>query len=140
MLFISLLILYCIVALAVAQNRKNKQRIAAVDAKQTARSDALEAEQKRQAEQIAKHEAQLAAIRFRIEQAEADAQHWKEQVNALYALLDAAQLQQAGTIPGGKEDLKCQNKILTLEGKIYAAEKRMRKARFDADQARKLIA
>lgn len=92
-------------------------------------------EQARQAEQLAKHEEQIATMNYRISQAEADIKHLTEQIGQYYALLDIAENQQRTAIPGSKADTTAQSKIITLTNKIYKAESRLNKAKFDKAQA-----
>ena len=88
----------------------------------------LAKEQERQAAQILKHGKRLADLEHRMEQAEADIEHWKAQLGALYALLDLAQAEQVAAAPGSKADARAQKQIITLGNQIHAAEARLNKA------------
>ena len=60
-----------------------------------------------------------------------DEEHWKEQVGNLYALLDMAQNELQQAIIGGKNQMKYQKQIITLNNQIHAAEARYDKAKQD---------
>ena len=92
-------------------------------------------EQIRQARELERHEAKLVAhekrladLEYRMTQAEADIEHWRETVGALYALLDLAQAEQAVAVPGSKADARAQKQIISLSNQIHAAESRLNKA------------
>lgn len=94
-------------------------------------------EQIRQARELERHEAQLAAhekrladLEYRMTQAEADIEHWRETVGALYALLDLAQSEQAAAVPGSKADARAQKQIITLGNQIHSAEAKLNKAEY----------
>ena len=93
-------------------------------------------EQIRQARELERHEAQLAAhekriadLEYRMTQAEADIEHWRGTVGALYALLDLAQSEQAAAVPGSKADARAQKQIISLNNQIHAAESKLSKAK-----------
>ena len=85
-------------------------------------------EQAKQAEQIAKHEKRISDLEFKMEQAESDIAHWKEQTGNLYALLDVLQVELEQAIVGGKNQMKIQKQIISLTNQIHAAESRLAKA------------
>ena len=85
-------------------------------------------EQRRQAEQLAKHEQRISDLEFRMNQAEADIEHWKSQIGNLYALLDIEQSNRSKAAPGSKADAACQKRIITLNNQIHTAETRLAKA------------
>lgn len=95
----------------------------------------LAKEQQRQAEQIAKHDKRIADLEFRMGQAESDIQFQNERIAQLDAQRDYLLLQQSGTVPGGKEHTKLQNKIMVLDNQIHAAEARLAKAQHTHDMA-----
>ena len=99
----------------------------------------LAKEQQRQAEELAKHEERIADLEFRMTQAEADIDHWTEQVGNLYALLDLEQTEQAGALAGSKTDIKCQKRIITLNNQIHMAEQRLAKAKHIKETAEKKL-
>ena len=84
---------------------------------------------------LRRHDEQIAVLEFKVEQAENDIRRLKEHVGGLYALLDIAEAEQAGALPGSKTDVRCQTKILSLNKRIDTAEKQLRKAQFDHTQA-----
>ena len=108
----------------------------------------LEREQLRQAKELAKHEKwlqkhdeEIDRLKFRMNQAESDIEHWKEQLGNLYALLDVAQNELEQSDIGEKNQAKCQKQIISLTNQIHSAENKLSKAEFDRDQAkRKLVA
>lgn len=95
----------------------------------------LAKEQQKQAEQIAKHDKRIADLDFRMGQAESDIQFQNERIAQLDAQRDYLLLQQSGTVPGGKEHTKLQNKIMVLDNQIHAAEARLAKAQHTRDMA-----
>jgi len=95
----------------------------------------LAKEQQKQAEQIAKHDKRIADLEFRMGQAESDIQFQNERIAQLDAQRDYLLLQQSGTVPGGKEHTKFQNKIMVLDNQIHAAEARLAKAQHTHDMA-----
>ncbi len=84
---------------------------------------------------LRRHDEQIAVLEFKVEQAAIDISRLKAHVNGLYALLDIAEAEQAGALPGSKTDVRCQTKILSLNKRIDTAEKQLRKAQFDHKQA-----
>jgi chromosome segregation ATPase len=95
----------------------------------------LAKEQQKQAEQIAKHDKRIADLEFRMGQAESDIQFQNDRIAQLDAQRDYLLLQQSGTVPGGKEHTKLQNKIMVLDNQIHAAEARLAKAQHTHDMA-----
>ena len=95
----------------------------------------LAKEQAKQAEQIAKHDKRIADLEFRMGQAESDIQFQNDRIAQLDAQRDYLLLQQSGTVPGGKEHTKFQNKIMVLDNQIHAAEARLAKAQHTHDMA-----
>lgn len=95
----------------------------------------LAKKQQKQAEQIAKHDKRISDLEFRMGQAESDIQFHNERIAQLDAQRDYLLLQQSGTVPGGKEHTKLQNKIMVLDNQIHAAEARLAKAQHTHDMA-----
>lgn len=108
------------------QQRKKQARLAKDQ-------ERIRKEQTRQSETIRKTEFKLAA-------ALTDIQTQTTRLTQLYALLDCAQRQQAGSIPGSRQDISAQRQIISLENQIATCEKRIAKAEFDAQEARVKIA
>lgn len=106
----------------------------------------LATEQARQAEilqrheeKIRKHDEEIAKLQFRMDQAEMDIVHWKEQIGNLYALMDIVQAELAQATIGGKTQEKWQRKAITLTNQIHAAEAKLAKAEYEKKcSARKL--
>ena len=89
------------------------------------------AEQEKQRVLLAKHEKRISELEFKMDKAIKDEEHWKEQVGNLYALLDMAQNELQQAIIGGKNQMKYQKQIITLNNQIHAAEARYDKAKQD---------
>lgn len=96
--------------------------------------------QERLEKAVAKHDEEINKLTFRMEQAEADIDHWKEQIGNLYALLDVAQNELEQSIIGGKNQAKYQKQIITLSNQIHAAEARLAKAQYTRDEASRKLA
>lgn len=90
--------------------------------------------------QLAKHEEQIRKTQFQAEQAAADIEHLNGTLDELYAMLDYLKLEQSGTTPGGKEYVKYQSKIISLENRVHAAETRLAKARYTKSEAERKLA
>ena len=80
---------------------------------------------------LAKHEKRISELEFKMDKAIKDEEHWKEQVGNLYALLDIAENELQQAIIGGKNQMKYQKQIITLNNQIHAAEARYDKAKQD---------
>ena len=111
---------------------------------QQTESKRIVAEQIRQAKELAKHEEQLAKhekriadLEFKVEQAERDIDFLTETISSLDGLNDHYKMLQCGTLPGSKEWVKYQNKIMTLENKTHTAEARLAKAQHAKEMAEK---
>ena len=89
------------------------------------------AEQEKQRVILAKHEKRISELEFKMDKAIKDEEHWKEQVGNLYALLDMAQNELQQAIIGGKNQMKYQKQIITLNNQIHAAEARYDNAKQD---------
>lgn len=96
---------------------------------QSFRLERVEVEQERITERLEDHERRISDLEFKMRQADADIEHWNSVVNQLYALLDIAQDAQHEAIRGGKQDIKYQKQIITLNNQIHNAEARLAKAK-----------
>lgn len=112
--------------------------------RQQTESKRIVAEQIRQAKELAKHEEQLAKhekriadLEFKAEQAGRDIDFLTETISSLDGLNDHYKMLQCGTLPGSKEWVKYQNKIMTLENKTHTAEARLAKAQHTKEMAEK---
>lgn len=106
----------------------------------TAHIKAVEKEQAKQAEAIARHEKRLSDLEFIVSQAEADIEYYKSREVNLSALLDSLLLQQESTVPGSDRHTKLQKQIVTTENQIHAAEKSRMKAEHLKATAKKEMA
>ena len=102
------------------------------------------AELKRHSEQIAKHDAELAKLWFKINQAEAEIEHLSKELDARMPLLwsadermeeieremkiNDAMRNNAANKRLEKEKVQLQKSIITLENQVYSAEKKIAKA------------
>ncbi len=82
----------------------------------------------RQEETNRKIEARVTALEDKLEKAEADIAFLNNRIAQLDAKRDYILLQQSGTVPGGREHTKWQDKIMALDNQIYSAESKLRKA------------
>ena len=112
--------------------------------RQQAESKQIVAEQIRQAKELAKHEEQLmkhekriADLEFKVEQAERDIEFLYEARGNLDGLNDHYKMLQCGTVPGSKEWVKYQNKIIALDNKTHTIETKMAKAQHIKEMAEK---
>ena len=99
----------------------------------------LEKEQARQAKELEKLNDTLRKQSFALERANQDIKDLNDRVNSLYGLLDLELLEQAGTIPGSKTDIKCQKKIITLTQQIRATESSLAKAKYTTAEAERTL-
>ena len=93
-----------------------------------ARIDRIERKQEEHEERLDNHDESIRKVLDKMEQLEADIDHLDERLSNLYAKRDWILLQQEGTTTGGAEWLKYQDKILTVDNQIHAAETKRRKA------------
>lgn len=112
--------------------------------RQQTESKRIVAEQIRQAKEIAKHEEQLAKhekriadLEFKAEQAKRDIEFLTETIGNLDGLNDHYKMLQCGTVPGSKEWIKYQNKIIALDNKTHTIETKMAKAQHIKEMAEK---
>lgn len=99
---------------------------------------AVTKEQERQAEVLRKHEEQIAALECKVRKLDRDIESQNELLADYYAQLDMLLLQQTGTVTGGKEFCKLQDKIVIKNNQIRRAENRiadMRDAKAAAERA-----
>lgn len=115
--------------------RKQQQKIERLHRRQREQADRqkrLEQEQRKQAVTMSK-------MQFKLQTALAEIQHQQNRIAQLYALLDVATLNQAGAVPGSRQDVTAQKQIIALENQIAACEKRIAKAEFDRSQAQEAM-
>ena len=130
-----------------AESQRNAEEAAQMRAefrRQQAESKQIVAEQIRQAKELAKHEEQLAKhekriadLEFKVEQAERDIEFLYEARGNLDGLNDHYKMLQCGTVPGSKEWIKYQNKIIALDNKTHTIETKMAKAQHIKEMAEK---
>lgn len=82
----------------------------------------------RQEETNRKIEARVTALEDKLRKAESDIAFLNNRIAQLDAKRDYILLQQSGTVPGGREHTKWQDKIMVLDNQIYSAESKLRKA------------
>ena len=130
-----------------AESRRRAEETAQMRAefrRQQTESKRIVAEQIRQAKELAKHEEQLAKhekriadLEFKVEQAERDIEFLYEARGNLDGLNDHYKMLQCGTVPGSKEWIKYQNKIIALDNKTHTIETKMAKAQHIKEMAEK---
>lgn len=108
------------------RQRKEQQRIAK--------------EQARQAEQLAKHEQQIAKLTFQIEQATEDINNILYKIEELQTYSEYLEDQKSRCVPGSAEYFKWQNKVSSLDDKIYRLNKQKAKAEFTKATAESKLA
>lgn len=96
---------------------------------QSIRLERVEVEQERIVERLDDHDRRISDLEFKVEQANADIEHWNSVVNQLYGLLDIAQDAQREAIRGGKQDVKYSKQVISLTNQIHSAEVRLNKAK-----------
>ena len=82
----------------------------------------------KQEETNRKVEARMTALEDKLKKAESDIAFLNNRIAQLDAKRDYILLQQSGTVPGGREHTKWQDKIMALDNQIYSAESKLRKA------------
>lgn len=124
--------------------RETESQMRAELKQQQTESKRIVAEQMRQAKELAKHEEQLAKhekriadLEFKVEQAERDIEFLYEARGNLDGLNDHYKMLQCGTVPGSKEWIKYQNKIIALDNKTHTIETKMAKAQHIKEMAEK---
>ena len=91
----------------------------------------LEKEQARQAEQLARHEEMLMKLDHRLAQAESEIAFNREQRERIFSLLDIEVAERDACIRGSSAWQKHQSKVISLENKVHAVQKRIDKAQAD---------
>lgn len=126
------------------EREQNSAQIRAEFRRQQTESKRIVAEQIRQArelakheEQLAKHEKRIADLEFKAKQAERDIEFLYEARGNLDGLNDHYKMLQCGTVPGSKEWIKYQNKIIALDNKTHTIETKMAKAQHIKEMAEK---
>lgn len=89
------------------------------------RIDNLEKEQTRQAEILDKHEKRIVNLENKVRKLERDIESQKALIGDYYGQLDWLMLQQSGTVPGGKEFSKWQDKIVVKSNQLRRAENKL---------------
>lgn len=112
-----------------AQNRSKRLEEANKAYRQEQERRRQEAEQQRQAAAIARIEKRMVALENSIERSEYTINTQTERVAELDAQLDRLLLLQAGTVPGGNEHSKLEEKISAKKNQIRSAEERIMKAK-----------
>lgn len=79
-------------------------------------------EQERQAVILEKHEKRIELLEYKVRKLDRDIEAQNELLADYYAQLDWLLLQQSGTVSGGSEFAKWQNKIVTKNNQIRKAE------------------
>lgn len=85
----------------------------------------LSKEQEKQAAILAKHEKRIADLEYKVRKLDRDIEAQGELLADYYAQLDWLLLQQSGTVVGGSEFAKWQNKIVTKQNQIRKAENKL---------------
>ena len=119
----------------------NKQR--AFDRKlkqQRQKQERLQKEQQKLRAEQAKQTETINKMQFKLNQALADIEAGKVRLAQLYALLDIAENNRAGAVPGSSADVRYQRQIITITNQIHSTEKRIAKAEFDRNTAKAAIA
>ena len=126
------------------EREQNSAQMRALFRRQQTESKRIVAEQIRQAKELAKHEEQLAKhekriadLEFKAAQAERDIEFLTETIGSLDGLNDHYKMLQCGTVPGSKEWIKYQNKIIALDNKTHTIETKMAKAQHIKEMAEK---
>lgn len=87
--------------------------------------EVLRKEQDKQAATIAKHEKRIADLEYKVRKLDRDVASQQELLGDYYGQLDWLLLQQSGTVNGGAEFAKWQNKIVTKSNQIRKAENKL---------------
>lgn len=119
------------------RQRRGQEQIRREQERQAREQARLAKEQERQHREQIRQAAQLAALNFRISQAEADIAAGEERIAALYGLMDIAAAAQHKAEPGSRQDEQAQRKIISLQNQIHTTEKRIAKAQFDRETAQR---
>ena len=116
--------------------RKQEQKIERLHRKQREQADRqkrIETEQKKQAQSISK-------LQFKMQLAESDIAAAQDRLTSLFAILDCIKAQQEEAVPGSPVDVRLARQAVVLESQIATAERKLAKARFDAQAAKEAMA
>jgi len=111
-----------------AERRAETERLIALEREQLRQQEEqkrLAKEQERQAVVLSKHEKRIADLEYKVRKLDRDIKSQKELLGDYYAQLDWLEMQQSGTVPGGKEFAKYQDKIVTKQNQIRKAENKL---------------
>lgn len=86
-----------------------------------------------------KTDERLHKVEFALEQAVSDISFLRDRLAQLDAQRDYYMLQQSGTVPGGKEHTKWQNKIMVIDNQIHTTENKLSKAEFNKAEAERKL-
>ncbi len=86
-----------------------------------------------------KTDERLRKVEFALAQAVSDIEFLRDRLAQLYAQRDYYMLQQSGTVPGGKEHTKWQNKIMVIDNQIHTTENKLSKAEFNKAEAERKL-
>ena len=100
----------------------------------------LSKEQEKQAAILEKHEKRIEALEYKVRKLDRDIEAQGELLADYYAQLDWLLLQQSGTVVGGNEFAKWQNKIVTKQNQIRKAECKLADMNDAKERAAKEIA
>jgi hypothetical protein len=101
-----------------AQAELETKRLIAIEREQIRQAK----EQERQAAILEKHEKRIELLEYKVRKLDRDIEAQNELLADYYAQLDWLLLQQSGTVSGGSEFAKWQNKIVTKNNQIRKAE------------------
>ena len=94
---------------------------------------------RKQAEINRKTDERLHKVEFTLAQAVSDIEFLRDRLAQLDAQRDYYMLQQSGTVPGGKEHTKWQNKIMVIDNQIHTTENKLSKAEFNKAEAERKL-
>lgn len=86
-----------------------------------------------------KTDERLRKVEFALAQAVSDISFLRDRLAQLDAQRDYYMLQQSGTVPGGKEHTKWQNKIMVIDNQIHTTENKLSKAEFNKAEAERKL-
>lgn len=86
-----------------------------------------------------KTDERLHKVEFTLAQAVSDIEFLRDRLAQLDAQRDYYMLQQSGTVPGGKEHTKWQNKIMVIDNQIHTTENKLSKAEFNKAEAERKL-
>ena len=100
----------------------------------------LREEQDKQAAVLAKHEKRITDLEYKVRKLDRDIASQQELLGDYYGQLDWLLLQQSGTVNGGAEFAKWQNKIVTKNNQIRKAENKLADMKDARERAAKELA